>query len=319
MTVSMVFLGLVVLYIAGSITYVYNYRGNARYTKFSEYLRKSWPIFTPLNCLLYMSTEKRARSSILNINDFPELKSVTDQWQVIKEEAVNLYEKGYFDATVKADSAAYYDVGFRTFFKYGWSKFYLKWYGYTHDSAKMLCPKTVELLKGAPIINGAMFTLLPVGSQLTRHSDPVACSLRYHLGLSTPNSDLCYINIDDQDYSWRDGQALLFDETFLHYAHNDSKQYRLILMCDVERPMNFFGRLFNRIYKAMMASSVVPNTSIDKAGAANRLLYKVTPIMDWGKRLKVSNKPLYKTLEYLLNTILVLLFLLLLVSPFMLF
>ncbi|MGH6634584.1 MAG: aspartyl/asparaginyl beta-hydroxylase domain-containing protein, partial [Gammaproteobacteria bacterium] len=54
-------------------------------------------------------------------------------------------------------------------------------------------------------------------------------SLRYHLGLVTPSSDDCFINVDGVPYSWRDGEAFLFDETYLHYARNDSDQYRLIL------------------------------------------------------------------------------------------
>src|SRR5690606_27074209 len=127
-----------------------------------------------------------------------------------------------FENTAREGSQSYYDVGFHTFFKYGWSKYYLNWYGYTHASARRTCPKTVEILENIPGMKGALFTLLPPGSKLTRHTDPFACSLRYHLGLATPNSDDCWISVDGTRYSWRDGEAFLFDETCLHHAANET-------------------------------------------------------------------------------------------------
>jgi beta-hydroxylase len=296
----------VVLFILSSLLYVYKFRGNARFESFSEYLRKGWPLFSPLNCLLYMFTEKRAQLPIMDLNRFPELKDIQNNWQTIQKEVISLYENGYFEMTKKPTSSAYYDIGFRTFYKYGWSKFYLKWYGYTHESAKKLCPETIKILEKASLVNGAMFSILPIGSKLTRHLDPVACSLRYHLGLSTPNNDSCFINIDGQTYSWRDGEALLFDETYLHYANNNADRYRLILMCDVERPMNFFGKLINMIYKILMSFTVVPNVEGDKRGLANTIFSSLSPILQKSKNLKQTNKPLYLTLKYSVNITLIL-------------
>ena len=76
-----------------------------------------------------------------------------------------------------------------------------------------LCPVTTELLKGIPNIKAAMFASLPPGSRLPRHRDPYAGSLRFHMGLITPNSPDCYINVDGETYYWRDGEAVVFDET----------------------------------------------------------------------------------------------------------
>ncbi len=296
----------VIVCILGPMIYVYRYRGKARFTSLKEYARKGWPIFAPLNCLLYLFTEKVARRAIPDLADFPELNPIRDQWKIIRDEAEELYKRGYFGKTNTRDSKAYYDIGFRTFYKYGWSKFYLAWYGYTHQSSLELCPKTVQILSQVSSVNGAMFSLLPAGSKLTRHLDPVACSLRYHLGLLTPNTDDCYINIDDVAYSWRDGDALLFDETYLHYANNDSQQYRLILMCDVERPLHLVGRVVNTVYKGFMRLSVVPNLENDKQGLLNRTFAGLTPLLDRTKRLKQTNRALYRTLMYSVNSLLVL-------------
>ena len=100
-----------------------------------------------------------------------------------------------------------------------------------------LCPRTVALVQSIPTINGAMFAMLPAGGDLGRHRDPFAGSLRYHLGLVTPNSDACRIFVDGEPYSWRDGEAVMFDETFIHWAENRTDVDRLILFCDVERPL----------------------------------------------------------------------------------
>lgn len=289
------------------MVYVYAFRGSYRHPSFNQYVRKCWPIFAPLNCMLYMSTKRRARKAILNLNDFPELAPIQQNWQLILQEALALKESNEFENTKRKDSSGYYDVGFRTFFKYGWSKFYLKWYGYTHQSAKNSCPKTVALIEAIPHIKGAMFTLLPPGSKLTPHSDPFACSFRYHLGLATPNDDQCWINVDGQEYSWRDGEAFLFDETYVHHVANNTGKHRLILMLDVDRPMGLVGRMINFFYRQLMRFTIVPNDEQDKRGLANATFAKVAPFLARSKELKKTNLRLYKTLKTLLNTLLILL------------
>ncbi len=297
----------IVAFCVGSMAYAYAYRGQARWSGFGEYVRKGWPLFTPFNCLLYLFTKPKARPAIMDINEFPELAELQENWEVIRDEALALNADGGFDKIGDKDSASFYDIGFRTFYKYGWTKFYLNWYGYTHESAKRTCPKTVEILSKVPAVNGAMFSILPPGGQLTRHLDPVACSLRYHLGLATPNDDKCYISIDDNKYSWRDGDPLLFDVTFLHFAHNDSDKLRVILMCDIERPMSPLGRFLNMPYKWLMKATVVPNTDEDKKGFANKTFSTLVPLLERGKRLKETNLIAYKALKYLVNGSLILL------------
>ncbi len=305
---------IIVVFSAASVTYVYSYRGQARYVDAVEYFRKGWPIFAPLNCLLYMFTQKKARTAILDVNQFEELKVVSDQWQTIREEAIELHKNKFLENTGKVGSVASYDLGFRTFYKYGWSKFYLTWYGHTHKSAQNLCPKTLEILKKSPLIKGAMFSVLPPGAKLTRHLDPVACSLRYHLGLKTPNDDKCFINVDENNYSWRDGEGFIFDETYLHYATNNSQEDRLILMCDIARPMNFIGKVINFFYGFFMKLSVVPNMEGDKRGFINLVFSSVSPFLKRSKKLKSSRPKLYVVLKFMFNSLLILLLLGLILS-----
>ncbi|RWE17084.1 MAG: aspartyl/asparaginyl beta-hydroxylase domain-containing protein [Mesorhizobium sp.] len=297
----MLFLAVVAAFAAGSMAYVYRFRGEARYASLSEYVRKGWPIFSPLNCVLYMTTRPQGAKPVLDPADFPELEPLRQNWRTIREEGLELLRQDYFNAAKRPGTAGTYDVGFRTFFKYGWSRFYLNWYGYQHHSARRLCPRTVEILQKIPSVQGAMFAYLPRGAQLTRHADPVAASLRYHLGLATPNSDACFINVDGRTLSWRDGEALMFDETYLHFVRNDTDCDRLILMCDVKRPLNPLGAAFNFFYRALTRASVVPNTPEDRRGMANRIFAGLAPVLARAKALKSVNKPLYLAIKWSVN------------------
>src|SRR5690606_16468674 len=160
----------------------------------------------------------------LDVRAFPELDRLRENWQTIRDEGLALFDEGHIKAAAK-----YNDVGFNSFFRTGWKRFYLKWYDTPLPSAQALCPKTVALVQSIPNIHGAMFAVLPPGGTLVRHRDPYAGSLRYHLGLVTPNSNTCRIIVDGEEYYWKDGEDVMFDETYIHYAENKSDVTRLIL------------------------------------------------------------------------------------------
>lgn len=105
----------------------------------------------------------------LDRSRFPELDELKNNWQTIREEALNLFDEGYIRAALNNNEA-----GFGSFFKKGWKRFYLTWYDGPLPSAQQLCPKTVELVSRIPNVKGAMFTLLPGGSHLNPHRDPSA-------------------------------------------------------------------------------------------------------------------------------------------------
>ena len=163
------------------------------------------------------------------------------------------------------------------------------------EVAMKLCPRTTELLQSIGSIKAAMFAELPPGSKLVRHRDPYAGSYRYHLGLDTPNDPGCYINVDGQNYYWRDGEGVMFDETFIHYAENKTDKNRIILFCDIERPMQYrWAAAFNQWFsRTVMASASSPNDANDKIGGLNRAFTKLYKIRLRGKELKKRNRTRY--------------------------
>jgi beta-hydroxylase len=97
--------------------------------------------------------------------------------------------------------------------------------------------------------------------------------LRYHLGLSTPNSDDCRIFVDGQIYAWRDGEDVMFDETYVHWVKNETPQTRVILFCDVERPLRTpLLRGINRVVGRVLGqATATQNVGGERVGAINRL------------------------------------------------
>jgi beta-hydroxylase len=230
-------------------------------------------------------------------SNFPELSLLKDNWQIIRDEALQLEREELIKGSDK-----YNDMGFNSFFRRGWKRFYLKWYDDFHPSAKKYCPQTIELIKSIPQVKAAMFAVLPAGSELLMHRDPYAGSLRYHLGLITPNSEQCHIVVDGQSYAWKDGEDVIFDETYIHYAENKTDIDRIILFCDIQRPVKtMFARGWNKFFGwFIMAAAVSPNMGEDKTGNINKAFRYVYSIRLLGKRIKAYNRNLYYAVKYVL-------------------
>jgi beta-hydroxylase len=283
----------VILYLyAASAAYVH-FRGKMK-LRLGRQLADHSTWLAPYNVLMYMF-QAVPNKPVLSLDDFPELKPLRDNWQTIREEALGLFDEGRIKAAANNN-----DWGFYSFFKSGWKRFYLKWYEDALPSARTLCPKTVALVSAIPNVHGAMFAMLPPGAKLGAHRDPFAGSLRYHLGLVTPNSDKCYIAVDGERCVWRDGEAIMFDETYIHTAENATDVNRIILFCDIERPMKFrFMTAINRwVSVHLVKASASQNEEGEKVGLINRAFSHIYKAHAAGQRMKAWNRRAYYALKY---------------------
>lgn len=270
-----------------------HYRGRVRFNAARQLLTHT-NYLAPYNLLMNLFSTL-PNKPLLNTNDLEELTVLRDNWEVMRDEALNLAEQGSIKA---ADGLN--DAGFNSFFRSGWTRFYLKWYGDPLESARRQCPKTVEILQQVPSVKAAMFASLPSGGKLTPHRDPFAGSLRYHLGLATPNDDDCFILVDGEKHVWYDGKDVLFDETFIHEAHNKTDENRIILFCDVNRPMKFslIDRFNTFMSSTLMRATATRNDEGDPVGFINKVFEKVYSVRVISRRIKRWNKPFYKALKY---------------------
>ena len=86
----------------------------------------------------------------------------------------------------------------------------------------------------------------------------------------TPNSEKCFIIVDGEKCVWRDGEAIMFDETYIHTAENQTDQNRIILFCDVERPLRTRAmRAVNRwVSRHIIKESATENEAGERHGNA---------------------------------------------------
>lgn len=295
---------LAVALFGGSSLYMH-FRSRLRF-KLRRQLGDYSTLLAPYNAFACLCTEGGSKP-LHELSRFPELQLLRDNWQEIRDEALALLHGGAIKRAERQD-----DLVFYSFMKRGWKRFYLQWYRQAPPSARALCPRTVELLAQLPCVKGAMFALLEPHSKLGKHRDPFAGTLRYHLGLSTPNSELCRMQLDDQQYVWRDGADVLFDSSYVHGARNDTDQPRLLLFCDVHRPMRgpISGAINRFVVRHVIPLTQSPNAPGDPVGLGNRLFMLVQPLRRAIAWLKGRSAAAYYTVKFGLAAGIVVLFVL---------
>ncbi len=291
LAIRLAILALIVLFLLSALAVHFRSRVRLRLRK---QLASHATVFAPYNLLMY------AFSAVPGIafpdrRGFPDVDLLRDNWKTIRDEAAGLSDQGHIRAALNDD-----DASFSSFIKVGWKRFYGKWYGEPLPTAQKLCPKTVELVNRIPRVKAAMFALLPPGATLNPHRDPFAGSLRYHMGLMTPNSDACHIVVDGQDYSWRDGEDVIFDETCVHWAENKTDTPRVILMCDLERPLRsrLMAAINHHVSNFMGAITASPNQASEPTGAINRLFSALRQRREKNRGFKQRHRALFKTMKF---------------------
>ncbi len=291
LVIRLILLALIALFLLSALAV--HFRSRVR-LKLGRQLSSHATLFAPYNLLMY------AFSAVPG-GAFPDRKRFTDvnplreNWRTIRDEAAHLFDQGYIRAALRGD-----DASFNSFFKEGWKRFYVKWYGEPLPSAQKLCPRTVELVNAIPSVKAAMFALLPPGSKLNPHRDPFAGSLRYHLGLITPNSRDCRIFVDGREYVWRDGEDVVFDETCVHWAENKTDVTRVILFCDLERPLRskLITAINHRVSAFMGRITASPNESDEPVGAVNRLFATIRRNRERSRGFKQHHRRLFKAIKF---------------------
>jgi beta-hydroxylase len=287
----LVLLGLIALFLLSALAV--HLRSRVR-LKLRRQLTGHAMVFAPYNLLMYAFSAVPA-GAFPDRRGFPAVDALKENWQAIRDEAAALTDEGHIRNALKGD-----DASFASFLKQGWKRFYVKWYGEPLASAQALCPKTVELVNAIPGVKAAMFALLPPGVTLNLHRDPFAGSLRYHLGLMTPNSDACHIVVDGQDYSWRDGEDVVFDETCAHWVENKTDITRVILLCDVERPLKSRAMAWinHHVSNFMGAITASPNQVSEPTGAINRLFSALRQRREKSRGFKQRHRKLFKGMKF---------------------
>jgi aspartyl/asparaginyl beta-hydroxylase (cupin superfamily) len=159
-----------------------------------------------------------------------------------------------------------------------WKTFFLIVYGHNLKEHMDACPVTTMCLSQIPFATTAMFSVLEPHKTIPLHRGEYKGVLRCHLGVIVPEPDKCAIVIQDKTYRWEEGKCIYFDDTFPHYAVNDSDQRRVVLFIDILRPypfpVNYLNYvLFKQISKSEFIQEVlVRSKSFDGVRSVERKL-----------------------------------------------
>ena len=141
-----------------------------------------------------------------------------------------------------------------------WDAFFFYRHGTRFEAAQHRCPNTSKVLESIDLcrIDGQSpeicFSVLQPGSRIEPHFGVTNARVVVHLPLRVPNG--CYFELTDVGrHFWKEGEPLVFDDTFEHSALNPSDKPRGILLMDAWHPnLSMVEReVFSNLIKAISA------------------------------------------------------------------
>ncbi len=189
-----------------------------------------------VNSILDLNVGGRRRPVFFDIDEtFPSLRVIDRHYPEIREELLRLLpEKDAMPRYHDLD-AGQTEISANT--AHDWKVFMLYAMGEKPEANRAKCPRTCAVLDQIPDLFQAFFSILDPGKHVPAHCGPYRGYLRYHLGLQVPDHDQPSIRVKDEIYTWKEGESVLFDDSWDHEVHNRSDQIRVVLIVDVLRPL----------------------------------------------------------------------------------
>ncbi|HKS93946.1 MAG TPA: aspartyl/asparaginyl beta-hydroxylase domain-containing protein [Gammaproteobacteria bacterium] len=121
-----------------------------------------------------------------------------------------------------------------------WNAFFFYRDGRRFDANCARCPVTAGLLDTLPLSRVAehspetLFSVLKPGAHIPPHTGVINIRLVAHLALIIPPD--CGIRVGTEIRGWKEGECIVFDDTFEHEAWNKSAHTRVVLIFDIWNP-----------------------------------------------------------------------------------
>ncbi|XP_049309752.1 tanabin isoform X3 [Bactrocera dorsalis] len=150
-------------------------------------------------------------------------------WQAIRDEALSLLSRrgNYLD---EAESLR--DTG-------NWQQYELYSRGQRRVKNCQKAPITCGLIEKFTAAAGCRrgqvkFSIMQPGTHVHAHCGPTNCRLRAHLGLVVPKGPR--LRVAEEERTWKEGEFLIFDDSFEHEVWHNGTSLRLVLIVDVWHP-----------------------------------------------------------------------------------
>lgn len=121
-----------------------------------------------------------------------------------------------------------------------WNGFYFWRHGERREANHRLCPQTSRALDALPLVYlrgqapEVMFSVLTPGTHILPHRGVTNTRVVCHLPLVVPPD--CALVVGGETHRWREGEVVVFDDTFEHEAWNRGTETRVVLIFDVWNP-----------------------------------------------------------------------------------
>ena len=196
--------------------------------------------------------DRASRPTFFDIKrDYPALDLVTQAYPIIRREFEQLLaDAGELPQYHELDSG---ERKISTTTPKRWNVFMLEIMGHKPAANVARCPETCRVLACVPNMIQAFFSILEPGKSVPEHEGPYLGYLRYHLGLRVPTDNPPKLVVNGQDYVWKEGEAVLFDDSWPHSVVNSSVETRAVLIVDVRRPLPAAPDLLNRFMLDVVA------------------------------------------------------------------
>jgi ornithine lipid ester-linked acyl 2-hydroxylase len=196
-------------------------------------------------------------------DSFPEYKSLEDNFSIISREFQSLdssiIHPTMVDVGLYGGNGNYNKLPWNDALKnhpqelnppLNWRSIFIKLNGRIVDKYRLFFPETIALLEKVPNLINVFFSCLGPNTHISPHYGYLKGFLRYHLGVYIPYPEKSYLIVDNIRYHWQEGQSVIFDDLFLHSAHNESDKSRVVLFADLFRPMPFpYGQINKTVCK----------------------------------------------------------------------
>jgi aspartate beta-hydroxylase len=205
-----------------------------------------------LNKYLLRQVGGDKRPTFFNVNEIcPSLAAITQNFPVIKQEFQRAYEN-------QPNMPLYHEIDpgeaeISNSTTKSWKVFMLYLLGHKPEANRTFCPETCRLLDNIPNLIQAFFSVLEPGKSIPLHEGPYLGYLRYHLGIQVPVENPPTLLVNNQPYTWREGEGVLFDDSWPHAVTNQCKELRVVLILDILRPMNTVPSLINKMMTGLLA------------------------------------------------------------------
>lgn len=173
---------------------------------------------------------------------FPWIDRLEAATEAIRDEARQVLETdGALQPFLKFDSAEQvgdYLVGGDT--PPSWDAYFFYRDGMRIDASHQRCPATSALLESLPLVRirehapEICYSVLAPGTHILPHTGVTNIRVVVHLPLIVPAD--CAIEVGGETHAWREGEVVVFDDSFEHHAWNRSGERRVILLMDTWNP-----------------------------------------------------------------------------------